>query len=187
MESKLLSRLRTTPIIAAVREDRVLPAALSSPSAVVFLLGGDISTIAQRVQQLKQQGKEALVHFDLVAGLGRDPEALRWLAETARPSGIITTRGALAAKARALGLATVLRSFLVDSQSVQVTVDQVKKSPPDFLEVLPGIAPEGIKLIARQVPCPIIAGGLIRAPAQVKAALEAGAVAVSTSSEALWS
>lgn len=186
MEPRLLSRLKVSPIIAAVREDGVLPAVLASPSAVVFLLGGDISTVAKLVEQVRHGGKEAFVHFGLIGGLGRDPEALRWLAETARPSGIITTRGALIGKARTLGLATVFRSFLVDSQSAQVTVEQVRKSPPDFLEVLPGIAPEGIRLIARQVTCPIIAGGLIRTQAQVKAALAAGAVAVSTSSEVLW-
>lgn len=186
MEPRLTNRFRNSPIIAAVRDAKALPAAITSPCQVIFLLAAEIGTVASLVQAVKRKGKEALVHFDLVNGLGKDNYGLKWLAETAEPTGVITTRAALVARARSLGLVTVQRSFLVDSQSVQVTMEQILKTPPDFLEVLPGIAPDGIRLLAAPAGCPIIAGGLIRTAAQVKAALAAGAVAISTSDEGLW-
>ncbi len=173
-------------VIAAVRDQKQLAAALASPVPVIFLLASEIGTVAEQVQACREQGKEALVHLDLVHGLGRDAAALRWLAASARPTGIITTRAALISPARSLGLLTVLRTFLVDSHSVHVAAEQVRKVAPDYLEVLPGIAPEGIRLLAEMVDCPVIGGGLIRAEIQVKAALAAGAVAVSTSREELW-
>ncbi|MBQ9942199.1 MAG: glycerol-3-phosphate responsive antiterminator, partial [Christensenellaceae bacterium] len=38
----------------------------------------------------------------------------------------------------------------------------------------------------QQIGAPIVAGGLITTAAQVRAALEAGAVAISTSKQSLW-
>lgn len=182
----LISQLRSAPIIIAVREATELAAASASPHPVVFLLAEEIGTVVEHVAAVHAEGKQAFVHFDLVGGLGRDQAGLRWLAESARPDGIITTRAPVVSQARSLGLMTVLRTFLLDSQSLQVTADQARKCGPDFLEAMPGIAPEGIRMLAAQVDCPVIAGGLVRSVAQVKAALVAGALAISTSSEKLW-
>jgi glycerol uptake operon antiterminator len=153
---------------------------------VVFLLAADITTVAEQVSLVRSAGKELFVHFDLIQGLGKDAAGLRWLTGVCHPTGIITTRAQLVKDAKALGLATVLRTFLVDSQSATVTVEQVAKVTPDFLEVMPGIAPEGIRAVAGQVSCPVIGGGLIKSVPQVKAALSAGALAISTSREQLW-
>lgn len=180
------SRIGTTPVIIAVRSEKELPAALSSPHGVLFLLSAEIATVAEQVHVAASAGKEVYVHFDLIAGLGRDKHGLEWVAEVAQPAGIITTRGPLIAQARAVGLKTVQRTFLMDSQSMQITLEVARKAGPDFLEVMPGIAPEGIAALVKQAGRPIIGGGLVRTPAQVDAALAAGAVAVSTSAEALW-
>jgi glycerol uptake operon antiterminator len=182
----LISQLRAAPIIVAIRDPKEMAAAVASPSPVVFLLACDIGTVAGLVAAIHARGKKAFVHFDLVGGLGKDLPALRWLAETARPEGIITTRGPVVGQARSLGMLTVLRTFLLDSQSLVVAVEQTRKSGPDFLEVMPGIAPEGIRMLVGQVECPVIAGGLVRTVPQVKAAMVAGALAISTSAEKLW-
>lgn len=179
-------RLQSSPIIAAVRDEHGLDTALTCPQAFLFLLSTDIGSVGEQVGRARERGKEIFVHFDLVQGLGRDPQALRWLAETARPTGIITTRAAMVPQARSLGLTTVLRTFLVDSQSAHATLEQVGKVSPDLLEVMPGIAPEGIRLLASRVSCPVIGGGLVRTIPQVKAALAAGAAGISTSTESLW-
>ena len=63
----------------------------------------------------------------------------------------------------------------------------MERAAPDAVEVLPGVI---FPLIAARLRGaglpPVIAGGLIRTRAQVDEILSAGAVAVSTSQEALW-
>lgn len=186
MQSSPAERMRRSPVIVAVRDPKDLAAALGSPHPVIFLLSSDIGSVVDMVYSVRSKGKDAYVHFDLVSGLGKDNHALKWLADMAEPTGVITTRAALITQARNLGLVTIQRTFLVDSQSVQLTVEQARRGAPDYLEVMPGIAPEGIRMLVGQAGCPVIAGGLIRSVAQVRAALEAGAVAISTSDEALW-
>jgi len=180
------SAIYRSPIIVAVRDPKDLPRALECPQPVLFLLTGDISNVVDLVRSAKENGKEVFVHFDLITGLGKDTRALDWLARTAQPTGIITTRSPLASHARSLGLTTIQRTFLLDSQSLQIGVEQCRKVSPDFLEALPGIAPDGITMLAQQVSCPVIAGGLIQTVEQVKAALSAGAIAISTSAQSLW-
>lgn len=182
----LAARFRTAPVIPAIRDPAELPPALACPQPAVFLLTTEITNVVELVRAVRGAGKEPFVHFDLISGLGKDQPALAWLAAAARPAGIITTRSALVGQARALGLITIQRTFMVDSQSVLTTIEQTRKMTPDFLEAMPAIAPEGIRQVTGQVNCPVIAGGLVRTMTQVKAALSAGAVAVSTSSEKLW-
>ncbi len=56
----------------------------------------------------------------------------------------------------------------------------------DFIEVLPGIMPKIIKHIAGQAAVPVIAGGLISEKEDVMRALDAGAIAISTTNQAVW-
>jgi glycerol uptake operon antiterminator len=177
---------QVSPIIPAVREQKELPLALAAPHSTIFLLSSNLTSIAEVVSSIKARGKEVYVHFDLVDGLGKDPHGLRWLAENVRPTGILTTRGPLVSQARSLGLATVQRIFLVDSQSLQTGLNLVREVKPDFVEVMPGLMPEVIRQIAQKVACPVIAGGLCTTAAHCRAAWEAGAVAVSTSDRELW-
>lgn len=186
MPQEYAGAIYQSPIIAAIRDPKELSKALACPQPVVFLLTGDITNVVDLVRSVRKAGKEVFVHFDLVTGLGKDNHALAWLASTAEPTGIITTRNSLVNHARSLGLVTVQRTFMLDSQSLQITVEQSRKAKPDFLEAMPGIAPEGIRLLAHQSLCPVIAGGLIRTKDQVEAALDAGAIAISTSAEDLW-
>lgn len=186
MHPEAESGLRRSPIIVAVRDPKDLPLALTSPHPVIFLLAADIANVVELIRTVKTADKEVFVHFDLVSGLGKDHHALQWLAAAAQPTGVITTRGPLVTQARALGLVTIQRTFMVDSQSVQITVEQVRKVAPDYLEAMPGVAPEGIRTLVAQTNCPVIAGGLVKTVTQVKAALTAGAIAISTSSTKLW-
>ena len=57
---------------------------------------------------------------------------------------------------------------------------------PDTLEILPGLMPGIIRRLCATVPVPIIAGGLLSEKSDIVSALSAGAMAVSTTNEALW-
>jgi glycerol uptake operon antiterminator len=177
---------KNSPVIYGVRDIADLPLALASTHDVIFLLTGNLLTLGDTVAHVRAHKKDVFVHLDMVEGLGKDVHGLRWLAQTVRPTGIITTRAASIGQAKTLGLATVQRMFLLDSQSLHTGLHQVNDAKPDYLEVMPGIVPETLREIVRRVPCPVIAGGLVKRQAEVQAALDSGAIAVSTSNKDLW-
>ena len=186
MEDSWLSGLAERPVIAAVREERSLRAAVDSAAVVVFLLSTTVLNVKQLVQEARQNGRSVFVHLDLMEGLTKDHFGLRWLAETAGPTGIISTRSAALTAARGLGLATVQRFFLLDSQSIHTGLDMAHNVKPDVIEVLPGLLPEVVRDVTRQVSQPVIAGGMITSEDQCRRALQAGARGVSTSNPKLW-
>lgn len=186
MEKRTPTAYRLSPIIIALRDSRDLTEALAQPHKTIFLLGGSLQSVAGTVEHIRRAGKDAFVHFDLVEGLSKDAHALRWLAETARPTGILTTRAPMVSLAKNLGLVAIQRMFLLDSQSLQTGLTVMRDVKPDFLEVMPGVVPDIIRQLVSSAACPIIAGGLCKTPAHYIAAREAGAVAISTSEPALW-
>ena len=162
----LAETLLNEPVIAAVKTDESLTAALASPCSTVFLL--------------------AVVHIDLVDGLSSREIAVDSLIALCSPDGIISTRPALIRRARHRGLLTVQRAFILDSLSLTSLSGQLEQGKPDFVEILPGIMPRVIAEISARTQVPVIAGGLLRDKADVMAAMRAGAAAVSTSAPGLW-
>lgn len=182
----LLAHLEMNPVIAAVRRRSDTAAAASSPAEVVFLLCGDILTVAEDVALLHDAGKLVFIHADLLGGLGRDAAAVDFLAKAAAPDGIISTRSQLIRRAKEQGLLTIQRFFLLDSQSCATTAETVAATRPDMAEIMPGICPRVIVSLSSQLACPIIAGGMVSQKDDILAALRAGALGVSTSSMDLW-
>jgi len=175
------------PIIAAVRDVNGLNTALKSAVEFVFLLDASLMNINRRVRQIKESGKKAFVHLDMVAGLGKDAGALEFLWEDCRPEGVILTKPNLIQTARHLGFVAVQRLFVLDSLSVQTGLKIANESRPDFIEVMPGaVVAKIIAQIRQKSAVPVIAGGLIETRGEVAELLKAGALAVSTSKTDLW-
>ena len=179
-------RLLDSPVIAAVKDDAGLNAALQSECGAVFLLYGSAAGVCTQVDKVRAAGKLAIVHIDLIDGLSGREAAVDALKALCHPDGLISTKPAVIRRARHLGLVTVQRAFLLDSMSVENLPAQLAVGKPDFLEVLPGIIPRIIARITASTDTPVIAGGLIQYKDEVMAAMGAGAAAVSTSSPAVW-
>lgn len=182
----LCRRLLDSPVIAAVKDDAGLDAALQSECGAVFLLYGSAAGVCTQVDKVRAAGKLAIVHIDLIDGLSGREAAVDALKALCHPDGLISTKPAVIRRARHLGLVTVQRAFLLDSMSVENLPAQLAVGKPDFLEVLPGIMPRIIARITACTETPVIAGGLIQYKDEVMAAMGAGAAAVSTSSPAVW-
>ena len=180
---ELIQRLERCPVIPAVRDDQ-WQAALQSPSEVVFYLGAGLLTIRQRCAEAQAAGKSLFVHLDLAEGIGKDREAIQFLADCG-VDGIISTRGQLIRSARELGLMTVQRFFALDSQGIESAREMLRSTDSHLVEVMPGVIP---KVIARFAAggAGVIAGGLIETKQEVTAALSAGAAAISTGRQELW-
>ena len=57
---------------------------------------------------------------------------------------------------------------------------------PDYIEVLPGVMPKVIGNICKDLPVPVIAGGMIREKEDVMALLKAGVTSVSSTNPEIW-
>lgn len=154
----LAETLLNEPVIAAVKTDEALTAALASPCSAVFLLASTLLTVDGLVHRIHDAGKLAVVHIDLVDGLSSREIAVDSLNALCHPDGIISTS----------------------------LSGQLEQGKPDFVEILPGIMPRVIAEISARTQVPVIAGGLLRDKADVMAAMRAGAAAVSTSAPSLW-
>lgn len=182
----ILEDLQEYPIIAAIRDEHGLGKAIESEVKVVFILSGNLLDIKDTVDRIRSRGKKALVHLDLIGGLGRDPSSIDFLARYAQPDGYITTKVSLAKYAKQQGLFVVQRLFIIDSLSLATGIKSIKDTKPDAIEVMPGIASKLIERLKKQVNVPIIAGGLISTKSDIIETLSTGVLAISTSSEELW-
>lgn len=186
MEAEIKEKLVENPVIAAVKDEEGLVQALDSDCGTIFLLASTILNVTGMVQRIKKAGKVAVVHIDLVEGLGNREIAVDALYQLCRPDGIISTRPAQVRRARHLGMITIQRAFILDSMSIAGLHSQLAVGKPDFIEILPGIMPRIITEITQSTEIPVIAGGLIKYKDEVVGAIRAGAVAVSTTCRAVW-
>ena len=162
----LENTLGDSPIVAAVKDEPGLERCLNSPCRVVFVLFGDLNSVPRIVAELKTAGKTVFVHADLIEGLSAREALLRF--------------------AKAKGLRTILRFFLIDSIAMENIAKMKNERCVDLIEVLPGLMPKVIHRVAATCGKPIIAGGLVTEKADVVSALDAGALAVSSTNPGVW-
>lgn len=186
MSSSIFDQLSRYPVIAAVKSEAQLDAALESNSALIFLLTGSIFNLQELVEKIHGSGKRAFVHIDLVEGFSRDDVSLKYIHQQIRPDGFITTRPSLAKKAVAMAAFAIRRVFVFDSLSMETAVESIRGSRVDAVEVLPGTIPKTIRRIVEETKVPLIAGGLFEDKRDVIEALKAGALGISTSNRLLW-
>ncbi|MGN0251368.1 MAG: glycerol-3-phosphate responsive antiterminator [Oliverpabstia sp.] len=183
---EMIKKLEDCPVIAAVKDEQGLRACLKSESSVVFVLYGDICSISTIVETIKAGGKYAVVHMDLIQGLGSKEISVDFLKQQTRADGIISTRPAMIRRAKELGLFTIMRFFVIDSMAYENIQKQTAAVCPDVIEILPGLMPKVIRKICQTVRRPVIAGGLISEKEDIMAALKAGAAAISTTNQQVW-
>lgn len=173
------------PISAAIRTDKDFSAALRSQVDMVFLLHASINTVRPCVKEIHSAGKKAFIHVDFAEGIGKDRAGLEFLKKQG-VDGILSTRTGIIKIAKDLDLITVQRFFVVDSHSVGTSLDSIRISKPDLIEIMPGVVTKKIRAFSKVVDIPIIAGGIVETIDEVRAALEAGATVVSTGEVDLW-
>lgn len=179
------NNVMSNKVIAAARTREELLQAVSSDAKIVFHLSPDILTLEEDIKLLHNAGKKYFLHMDLADGIGRDRSGIEYIKKLG-VDGIISTRTSVIKYARELGLFTVQRFFIVDSQSIYTTIETLKSSKAQMIEVMPGIS-KTINRLKASVDVPIIAGGLIETEEETIEILKSGASAVSTGKAELWS
>lgn len=183
---KIRDLFEISPIITAVKDEQGLEKALKTESPVVFLLFGNICNITGLVDQVKNSGKIAIVHVDLIQGLSSKEVAVDFIRQNTRADGIISTKAPLVRHAMDLGMIGGQRTFLIDSMALETTKKQLLTFQPDFMELMPGVMPKILKTVRGYTEIPLVAGGLISDKKDILAAFDAGVDAVSTTREELW-
>lgn len=173
-------------VIPAIRELKDLDRIVQTEYQYVALLNVHIGQLRSVVKKLHQHEKKVLLHADLVQGLTSDEYAAQFLCRDIKPDGLISTRKNVLLTAKKAKIITIQRAFLLDSKALESSCNIMESVQPDYIEVLPGVIPHIIQEIQGVSNIPVIAGGLIRTEEEVASAINAGAVAVTTSRKQLW-
>lgn len=185
-KTELLDLLADGPVIASVKDDTGLAAAINSDVAVVFLLYGDVLSVKDLVQRAHDAGKAVFVHIDLIEGLASREVSVDFVAKNTAADGVLSTKVALTRRAKELGLVAIQRFFLLDSMAISNIEKHLSPDCSDLIEILPGLMPKIIRRVCGISGKPVITGGLITDKEDVTSALSAGAVAVSTTNPDVW-
>ncbi len=172
-------------IIAAARDSEQLLLAAKSGVDIIFMLAPNIADLGEHIKIAHGAGKKLFIHLDLAEGIGKDEYGIRYVMEQGA-DGIISTRTNIIRLARKVGITTVQRFFIVDSQSVETTVEAVKSGKADMIEIMPGTVSKVIRRLRGELDMPIVAGGLLETREEIEEAFECGVAAVSTGKSELW-
>lgn len=179
--------LKRKPVITTLVNEGDLEEILHTTSHIVCVLKADVFTLGRIVHEIREAGKLSFIHFDLMEGLGKDKVGVAYLAKTIGADGVITTKSFIISEAQKLGLITVQRLFVFDSVSLDNGIKMAKSANPDAIEVLPGMVCSKImSRIRKETDIPVIAGGLMVDMDDLHAAINSGAIGISTSSKELW-
>jgi glycerol uptake operon antiterminator len=183
---RFLRVLKVNPVIPAVRgRDGDLERALAGDHAAIFVLGGDVFRMLERVRRRPYRRPFICVNVDMVGGVASDSSGIRFLAREV--DGVISTHRNVVEIARSNGALAIQRLFAIDTSAVERGLKVLRQADPDAVEILPGLAfPEIVESYRAALNKPVLAGGLIKDRPTAAAILEAGAVGISTSDHRLW-
>ena len=120
----MLELLEESPIIAAIKSWEGLEKSLKSECKVVFVLFGTICDIDQIVARIKDAGKVAIVHVDMIQGLSTKRVAIDFIAHNTRADGIISTKNTLVERAKEMGLYAIQRTFCCGFDRTRLKTDR---------------------------------------------------------------
>lgn len=186
MANRLDALLGAGPVIASVKDEAGLAAALASPCRTLFILYGDITNIEGIISRARRGGRSVLVNLDMIDGYATHSSSVEHLRKRTGVDGILSSKAHLVRAARERGLLAVHRLFMIDSFAYHQSLDQIRASQPDCIEVMPGCSPRIVEWVIADTSVPLIAGGLVCDVRDAVAALRAGARAVTTSHQLLW-
>ncbi|NHN34097.1 glycerol-3-phosphate responsive antiterminator [Paenibacillus agricola] len=183
-----LKRLATHRMVASIKEPKQIELALSLRNQLsgVFLLTGHIGVIKGYVDLFKNHDVPFFLHLEKIGGLSTDSYGLDYLAKVIKPTGVITTKTNVVKTAKKMGLFTIQRFFLVDTEGLENISKSLSQFEPNIIEVMPARIPEMIGEIKKFTSLPIITGGLLFERSQAMECLRQGATAVSSSKSELW-
>ncbi|WP_136605120.1 glycerol-3-phosphate responsive antiterminator [Paenibacillus dokdonensis] len=174
--------------IASVKDPRHIELALKHREQLsgIFLLMGHIGVVKGYVDVFKEHNLPVFMHLEKIGGLSTDHYGLDYLAKSIKPFGVISTKTNVVKNAKKMGLLTVQRFFLVDSEGLENIAKSLSQTEPDIIELMPARIPDMIRKVKSFTSVPIITGGLLYEHCHAEECLSHGATAISSSRPELW-
>lgn len=177
-------------VIPSVRNLKHLNRALDCSSEYVLLSEADIGNLQSLIGKCHKLEKKALVHLELLGGFKADTSGIKVLKHLYKADGVISSNFSALRYAKKEGLSTVYRVFLIDSRSLDQSVDIVKHNEVDAVELLPAeYACQCFDLLKRKFTSEdikFIAGGFVKRNYLVEKLFHTGFNAITTSESELW-
>ncbi|MCI8485346.1 MAG: glycerol-3-phosphate responsive antiterminator [Lachnospiraceae bacterium] len=161
MKNKLEELLREDRMIPSVSTVEQLKYAVERCSfSCIMLKMGDINTIGKMIAHIHKYEKSAMVHLDSIKGISKDKSGIHYLRRIGVDS-LITMKSQNIRMIKEEGIHSVLGTFLVDSSSVAVTLQNMHTNKPDAVIAMPMTIPDSIyEILQENTQIPIMAGGL---------------------------
>jgi len=172
-------------IIPAISTHQMLRSFIKTDHEIGILMNFQLAQLESLIEEMRAAKKKVFVHLELIKGLSNDEYGAIYLIQAFKVDGIITTKPKVIELCRKRGTFGILRFFLKDTLSLEQSLEMMSHQQPDAIEILPAI-PKMVDLVRDHISVPVILGGLIQTEAEVNAAYEAGALAVTTSNKSLW-
>ena len=144
------------------------------------------------VQQHNEREKESYANQDIVpertqlnVHFKKPAGSYAEMFQKLKEDGVISTRANMIQRAKELNMIAILRVFLIDSMALDSALS-AKNLKPDAIDILPGLMPSMLRKVRQLTGLPILTGGLITEKKEVMQALEAGALAISSTAPAVW-
>ncbi len=182
----LVKYFKKNPVIPGITDMKHLDKAMNTNAVAVFLLTGSIFELQEAMKKANEHDKLLFINVDLVKGIGKDREGIKFLAENGMCDGIISTKSNIILAGKEANLITIQRVFMLDTSSLKTAMNMLERTNPDALEILPGIAAPYIIDRVENIKIPIIAGGLVFKEEEITKLLNCGILATSTSKQSLW-
>jgi len=182
----LFESLNNYPIIASIKNLENLELALNSPCENIFLLAGNIFNLKEISQRVKEKDKGLYICVDSIDGFSKDTWGLEYIVKNIELDGIITKKNNLLKLCRDMGVFTIESMNIHNSQNLNDGLTSIKNLRPHAVDVSPGIIPRIISQISFETKIPVIASGLVVDKTDIKSALEAGAIGVSSTTIETW-
>lgn len=184
--TNFFDRISQNPIIAAVNNLDKLDAALDSPCEIIFILTGNIFNLKEISHRVRSKNKGLYILIDSIDGFSKDTWGLEYIIKNIYPDGVITAKSNLVRLSKDMGVFTIQRLYISDSNSLEDAIASIKKIRPNAIEILPGIMPKIIKSFIKETKISVIASGLITDKIDLDSSMAAGASAISTSNKDVW-
>jgi glycerol uptake operon antiterminator len=181
----ILQEINKNPILAAASNENIDLAVSSNVSAII-LMNTNLNELMTEEFQINNIKKPIFLHTDLIKGLSNDKEAINFIIEHINPSGIVSTKSSILRAAKKKSITTIQRIFIIDSSSLNKSIESILENDPDLVEMMPAFAYPIVDIIKKETNKPIILGGLVKREEQIFEILESGADGVSCSAETLW-
>jgi len=183
--SDIMTILKENPLIAAAKFQNLELVSTSNVGSVFFMYG-KLNELMGEEWKVYHDKKTLFIHMDLLEGLSNNREAINFIDTYIKPYGIVSTKSSILRAAKKKGIITVQRIFLIDTKSLENSIESIKENDPSAVEVMPGIAPYVIERIKGYIDKPIILGGLISNKEEIINALNSGADGVFFGKKELW-